>query len=97
MTRAARKLIFQQNHLQHGSSNDVVIGLKKMNIGDFAPLFIKTPKVEWIDDAAIFALMIHSEKMAVEFDTKTDQFRFENDSIGVLSAIGRISFRPRKL
>ena len=64
-----------------GSSNDVVIGIKKLDIGDFAPLFIKTPKVNGFMSGNI-RINDPFGKPAVEFDTKTEEFRFENDSIG---------------
>jgi hypothetical protein len=79
-----------------GSSNDVVIGIKKINIADFAPLFIKTPKVEGLMTGNI-RINDPFGKMAVEFDTKTDQFRFEDDSVGVLSASGEYFAGPGNL
>jgi hypothetical protein len=76
-----------------GNSNDVIIGLKKLNIGDFAPLFIKTPKVNGLMSGNI-RINDPFEKLAVEFDTKTEAFYFENDSVGVLSATGEYLAGP---
>ena len=70
-----------------GSSNDVLIALKKLDIGDVSPLFIKTPKVNGLMSGNI-RINDPFGNLAVEFDTQTDQFRFEDDSIGVLSAKG---------
>ncbi|MEP6950214.1 MAG: translocation/assembly module TamB domain-containing protein [Ginsengibacter sp.] len=79
-----------------GSSNDVIVGLKKLDIGDFAPLFIKTPKVNGFMSGSI-RINDPFGKPAVEFDTKTDEFRFENDSIGVLSTTGEYLSGPGDL
>ncbi len=79
-----------------GSSNDVVIRIKKINIGDFAPLFIKTPKVDGLMTGNI-RINDPFGKLAVEFDTKTEQFRFEDDSIGVLSTTGEYLAGPGNL
>ena len=76
-----------------GSGNDAVIGLKKLDIGDFAPLFIKTPKVNGFMSGNI-RINDPFGKPSVQFDTKTENFRFENDSIGVLSATGNIFQGP---
>ena len=37
--------MFQQKNRLIDSGNDVLVGIKKLDIGDFAPLFFKTPKV----------------------------------------------------
>ncbi|MEP6926501.1 MAG: translocation/assembly module TamB domain-containing protein [Ginsengibacter sp.] len=76
-----------------GSSNDVVVGIKKIDIGDFAPLFIKTPKVNGFMSGNI-RINDPFGKLAVEFDTKTEEFRFENDSIGMLSTTGEYLAGP---
>ena len=76
-----------------GSSNDVVIGIKQLDIGDFAPLFIKTPKLNGFMSGNI-RINDPFGKPAVEFDTKTENFRFENDSIGVLSTAGEYLSGP---
>ncbi len=79
-----------------GSSNDVVIGLKKLDIGDFAPLFIKTPKVNGLMSGDI-RINDPFGKMAIEFNTRTEEFHFENDSVGVLSATGEYLAGPGSL
>ena len=69
------------------SDNDVVVGIKKINIGDFAPLFFKTPKVNGLMSGTVHIIDPFG-KLGVNFATKTEQFHFEDDSIGVLSANG---------
>jgi TamB, inner membrane protein subunit of TAM complex len=76
-----------------GSSNDVVVGIKSLEIGDFAPFFTKEVKVDGLMSGNI-RINDPFGKLAVEFDTRTDQFRFEDDSIGVLSASGEYLYGP---
>jgi hypothetical protein len=76
-----------------GSSNDVVVGIKNLVIGDFAPLFTKEVKVNGLMSGNV-RINDPFGKLAVEFDTRTEQFRFEDDSIGVLSTTGEYLAGP---
>ncbi len=69
------------------SSNDLIVGIKKLNIGDFAPLFEKQVKVNGLMSGDI-RINDPFGKLGIDFNTNTEQFRFENDSIGILSANG---------
>lgn len=69
------------------SDNDIVVRIKKISVADFAPLFFKTPKVNGLMSGNIHIIDPFG-KLSVNFDTKTEQFHFEDDSIGVLSANG---------
>lgn len=69
------------------SSNDVLIGIKQLNIGDITPFFLKTPVLNGLMSGNI-RIKDPFGKLAIEFDTQTDQFRFENDSVGVLLTSG---------
>ena len=73
-----------------GNSNDVLVDLKKININDIVPFFIRYPKFE--------GLLTGQGKitdpfgdMVLTFVTQIDQFRFENDSIGILKTSGSYS------
>lgn len=64
-----------------GNGSDLGIELKKVNIGDFAPFFIKSNRLEGlltgkVDIADPFGLM------NVDVKAEAEQFRFDNDSIG---------------
>jgi hypothetical protein len=76
-----------------GSTNDVIVGIKKLDIGDFAPLFIKTPRIAGFMSGNI-RINDPFGKPSVEFDTKTEAFRFENDSIGILTTSGEYFTGP---
>ena len=69
------------------SGNDVLVGIKKLEVGDFAPLFFKTPKINGLMSGNI-RINNPFGKLAVNFDTKTEEFRFENDSVGLISTNG---------
>ncbi|MDQ2863251.1 MAG: hypothetical protein M3R50_06315, partial [Bacteroidota bacterium] len=73
--------------------NDVLIGIKKLHIGDIMPLFMKEPGLTGIMTGNI-RVKDPFGKIAISFDTKTDEFRFENDSIGVLLASGEYLSGP---
>ncbi len=79
-----------------GSSNDVIIGLKNLDIGAIAPLFTRQ-----INAGGFMTGIIRVNdpfgKLAVEFNTKTDQFQFEGDSIGVLVTTGEYFSKPGTL
>ncbi|HSC38462.1 MAG TPA: hypothetical protein VLD19_11335, partial [Chitinophagaceae bacterium] len=64
-----------------GSGSDLGIDLKKVNIGDFAPFFVKSNRLEGllsgqVDVSDPFGLM------NVDVKAEAEQFRFDNDSIG---------------
>ena len=69
------------------STNDILIGMKKIDVADLAPLFFKTPKINGLMSGSI-RINDPFGKLAVNFDTKTEQFRFEGDSVGLLSTRG---------
>jgi len=64
-----------------GNWNDVHLELHKINIGDFAPFFIKDERVEGIltGKADITDPFNH---MYARFNGTADYFRFSNDSVG---------------
>lgn len=79
--------------------NDVEITLKKINIGDFAPFFVRSNRLE-----GLLSGTVHIEdpfgKMAVAMEGEAEQFRLDNDSIGKItlspgyaSQTGKISLR----
>ncbi len=77
-----------------GSSNDIIIGVNKLNIGDIAPLLTKSVQVDGLMTGLIRINDPFGRNTAVEFDTKTEQFHFENDSVGVLSTKGEYLMGP---
>ena len=67
-----------------GNWNDIHVELKKINIGDFTPYFLKTERMEGLltgtaDMSDPFG------KPEATFTGEAEQFRFNNDSIGKLA------------
>jgi hypothetical protein len=79
-----------------GNSNDVIVAVQNLIIEDVAPMFLKTPKLGGLLNGN---LRINDPfgKLGVEFDTKIDQFKFENDSVGVITAQGEYLSAPGNL
>ncbi len=95
-TLSASEVKFVQNNQQIiistepssiDNTNDVVVELIKLNIGDIMPFIIRYPKFEGLMTGR---LKVNDPfgNMTVGFDTQTDQFRFEDDSIGILKTFG---------
>ena len=85
-----QQIIISTQPSSTGISNDVFVELKKLNIGDIVPFFIRSPKFEGLMTGR---LKINDPfgDMTVGFVTQVDQFRFENDSIGILKTSGSYS------
>ena len=73
-----------------GKGNDVLVELRKLNIGDIAPFFIRSPKFAGLMTGHL-KINDPFENLTVGFVTQIDQFRFENDSIGILKTSGSYS------
>ena len=64
-----------------GNWNDVHVDLKKVNMGDFAPYFVKDQRLEGLlSGSALITNPFH--KPYFQFNGTAEQFRLDNDSIG---------------
>jgi len=79
----------------HGGS-DFKIGLKKINIGDFAPFFITTNRLEGLLDGNV-TLSDPFGALTGEADITAREFRLDNDSIGVLKGNANYTASTGKL
>ncbi|MBN8853660.1 MAG: translocation/assembly module TamB domain-containing protein [Sphingobacteriales bacterium] len=66
-----------------GSWNDMHIDLKKINIGDFTPYFVKSDRLEGLLSGSV-DMTDPFGRMTARFKGNADQFRLDNDSIGAL-------------
>jgi len=64
-----------------GNWNDMQIELKKINIGDFAPFFVKEERLEGLLSGRA-DITDPFNKPYLQFTGDAEQFRFDNDSIG---------------
>jgi len=70
-----------------GNSNDILISLQRVNLGDILPYVISEPKIEGITSGDI-TIEDPYNKLKVYINAQTDQTRFENDSIGIITLNG---------
>ncbi|CAN5347041.1 translocation/assembly module TamB domain-containing protein [soil metagenome] len=68
-------------------TNDVQIALKKFNVGDVSYFLLKSPRIEGLMSGNII-LGDPFKNFSATFNTQTEQFRFENDSVGILKTTG---------
>lgn len=66
-----------------GSSNDLLVNLKNINIGDFSPFFSKDNRLEGLLTATV-EVIDPFENLHVDVKGEARQFRLDNDSIGRL-------------
>lgn len=76
--------------------NDIMVAVQNLVVGDFTPMFLKSPQLGGLLNGNI-RINDPFGNMAVEFDTKIDQFRFENDSVGIILANGEYDADPSQL
>ena len=69
---------------------NLVAKLKKVNINDITPLFIKNPRLEGILTGTL-KLRDPFDKQIVEFDGVADEFRLDNKEIGTVNAKGEVN------
>ena len=78
--------------------NNLIVKLKDVSIGDFTPIFTTEPRMEGIANGTIHLHDFYGNFNA-EANIRADQFRLQNDSVGVVnmaaqyySNSGKISF-----
>jgi len=70
-----------------GGTNDVIIKLKQISLDDLLPLVLKKPRIEGILTGSV-KIIDPFGKPNIQFDTKSNEFRLDGDSIGVVNAGG---------
>ncbi len=70
-----------------GNSHDLIVQLRKVNLGDILPFVLSEPTIEGITSGEI-TVEDPLNKFKVYVNAQTEQTRFENDSIGITSLNG---------
>lgn len=70
-----------------GTTNDIQVLLKKINLGDFTPFLVKSNRIEGLFSGTVDVIDPFG-KMQITMDGVTEQFRLDNDSIGKITASG---------
>ncbi|PWU04107.1 MAG: hypothetical protein C5B52_02060 [Bacteroidetes bacterium] len=78
-----------------GTWNDIIIGLKKVSIADFLPFVLSNPRLEGITTGTV-TIEDPFRNLYITADAKAEQFRFENDSIGVVKVNGSWDNKNKK-
>lgn len=82
-------------HSDVGTWDDIIVDLKKVNIGDFMPFVLKEPRMEGIATGTV-TLEDAFRNMYISADLKAEQFRLSNDSIGTVAITGAWDDKNKK-
>ena len=95
-TASARSVKFSQGFQEitvetetenENHSNDLIVKLKDVNIGDFTPLITKKPRMEGIANGKVDLRDFYGQ-FKIEAELKAEQFRLDDDSVGVVNTRG---------
>lgn len=67
-----------------GYTNDIKVELNKINIGDFTPYFVRSNRLEGLLTGSVDIINPFG-KVQIEMSGEAEQFRLDDDSIGVLA------------
>ncbi len=97
-TQGTQEIALETNYDGDFNKTNLVVRLKDINIGDFAPFITKTPRLEGIANGSLILKDFYGT-FQVEGNIKTSQFRLDDDSVGVVNLIadynstnGKVSF-----
>lgn len=82
-------------HSDIGTWDDVIVEMQKVNIGDFMPFVVKEPRMEGIVSGTV-TIEDAFRNMYVSSELTAEQFRLENDSIGMITITGAWDDRNKK-
>ena len=83
--QGSQEITIEPDDTQAKKGNSLVVRLKDINIGDFTPIFTKEPRMEGIANGEVYLSDFYGNFRA-EADIRAEQFRVNNDSIGVVNA-----------
>jgi len=73
---------------ENKDSSNLVVKLKNVNLGDFTPLITQTPRMEGVVNGNIYLRDFYN-KFRVDAGLTAEQFRLDNDSVGVVNITGK--------
>ncbi len=80
-----QEITVEPDATQANKGNSLVVRLKDINLGDFTPIFTKQPRIEGVGNGEIYLSDFYGNFRA-EADIRAEQFRLNNDSIGIVTA-----------
>ncbi|NML22130.1 hypothetical protein HHL16_14700 [Pseudoflavitalea sp. G-6-1-2] len=75
-----------------GNTNDVRVEMKRINIGDFTPYFVKKNRIEGLFTGTV-DISDPFKKFQADMSGEAEQFRLDDDSIGRVALKGNYSSR----
>ncbi|TDH28075.1 hypothetical protein EXU57_06325 [Segetibacter sp. 3557_3] len=95
-TQGDQEIAVETTYEEDNNQNNLAIRLRNLNIGDFAPFITSDPRLEGIAGGEI-VLKDFFGKFNVEGNLRADQFRLDNDSIGVVLIKGGYNSTNKKV
>ena len=86
-TQGDQHIEVQTSHDQELNKDDLLVKLQNLNIGDFAPFLTTDPRLEGLASGQI-VMKDFFGKFKIFADLTADQFRLDNDSVGVVNIKG---------
>ncbi|RXK82813.1 translocation/assembly module TamB domain-containing protein [Filimonas effusa] len=86
-TQGFQEMNIETEEVEGGNHSNLVLRLKNVNIGDFTPLITKTPRLEGVANGSVHVSNFF-EKININADLQTEQFRLDDDSVGVVMLRG---------
>ncbi len=87
ITNGEQEILISSLPSSVGNSNDLALSLRRVNMGDILPFFMKVPKIEGITSGDITVEDPYGD-LKIYLNAQTDQTRFEGDSIGITTLNG---------
>jgi len=80
---------------ENQDSSNLVVKLKNVNMGDFTPLITQTPRMEGVANGNVYLRDFYN-KFRIDAAITADQFRLDNDSVGVVNITGKYNSESGK-
>jgi hypothetical protein len=86
-----QEIVFSTEPAEDGTDHtDVVAKLKKVNIDDFTPFFLTTPRLEGVVTGTV-TLKDPFGRQIIEYDAAAENFRLDNKAIGNVNLKGDVN------
>lgn len=83
-TQGFQEIIVETKEEDGGNTNNLIVKLKNVVLGDLTSLFLKSPRLEGITTGEIVMKDFYG-KFSVDANLKAEQFRLDDDSIGLVN------------
>ncbi len=95
-TQGFSEISVETEETEGGSnSNNLVVKLKKVNLGDIMPMITRKPVIEGVADGSIYLRDFYG-KFRMDANLQATQFRMDNDSVGVVNISGNYNSETGK-